>query len=240
MDSLSEICGIGDLHQVFIIPWAVRSTGFRNQRVISPNSVLTLGARAVGLWTEKPQPGIKVLIPLEHMAAIEDVTILLYGRLSFLPFGDRLTIRYNTVCREALEPALLALRNRLAGPAQEIPPAENEVAELSFKWQHVLRKALVRLEESNPVVSRFARVPGWPRHAAERGQLLVLNPFELVYVCDPTDSVGQFGEDSFVVPRSHITGIHIRENNLEVSSNGARFLLSMAPPLCEAAIRWLT
>ncbi|MGO9310842.1 MAG: hypothetical protein ACLQDL_17675, partial [Spirochaetia bacterium] len=234
-----EICGIENLRQVFIIPMAVRSTGLRNKRVISPNSVMALGARAVGLWTEKPERGVKVVIPLELIGAIEDVTILLYGRLSFLPFGDRLTIRYNTVCRTGLEPALLELRKRLAGPAQTIPADEGGAAELPFKWHNVLRRALVRLEQNNPVVFSFASVPGWSRRSAERGQLLVLNPFELVYICDPVESMEQYGDDSFVVPRSRMTGLEIQGDSLHVSSNGASFLLSMSEPLRAAAIRWL-
>lgn len=107
LESLSESCGIEGLRQVFLIPRAVRSIGWRDQKVISPNSVLAIGSRAVGLWTEKPEPGVKVMIPLKKLSAIEDVTILLYGRLSFFSFGDRLTIRYNTLARSGLEPALL-------------------------------------------------------------------------------------------------------------------------------------
>ncbi|MGA2976295.1 MAG: hypothetical protein ABSF77_13380 [Spirochaetia bacterium] len=238
LESLRDICGIEGLNQVFIIPLAVRTTGWHGQKVISPNSVLAIGNRAVGLWTEKPHPGVKIAIPLEKLAAIEDVTILLYGRLSFLSLGDRLTIRYNTVAREGMEPALLELRKRLAGPAQEVPPDEIEAAGLPYKWSYVLGTTLVRLEENTPVVSRFASVRRRLRRAAERGQLLALNPFELVYVFDPVESMERYGEDSFTVPRARMTGVRIQDEELEVSSNGVRFLLSMAPPLREAAIRW--
>jgi hypothetical protein len=64
-----------------------------------------------------------------------------------------LTIRYNTVARDGLEPAVLELRKRLTGPAQGIPPEDKGAQELSFKWNNVLHKALVRLQESNPVIS---------------------------------------------------------------------------------------
>jgi hypothetical protein len=238
-ESLEEICGIRALSQIFIIPLAVRSVGGRSRKVISPNSVLALGDRAVGLWTEKPQPGVKLSIPLERVAAIEDVTILLYGRLSFVPFGDRLTIRYNTVARNEMEPALLELRKRLAGSALPMPFVEQWATELPFKWKILLGEPLVRLEKSSPVVFSFAAVHGRFRGEAERRQLLVLNPFELVYVCDPTESTERYGVDSFVVPRSRITGVRMQENSLEVSSNGAPILLSMAPSLREAAVRWV-
>jgi len=238
-EALDRVCGVRHLEQIFIIPWAVRSTGMLAQKVISPNSVLALGDHAVGLWTEKPEPGVKITIPLEMVAAIEDVTILLYGRLSFVPFGDRLTIRYNTVARREMEPALLAFRKRLAGSAHPLPPVEPDVVAPPFKWTVILRDPLVRLEESLPVVYSFASVQGRSRDKAARRQLLAMNPYELVYVCDPTESTEPYGVDSFVVPRSRITKVEIREDQLEVTSNGADISISMAKPLREAAVKWM-
>src|SRR5208337_3810248 len=135
LESLNEICGIEGLRQVFILPRAARTTGLGEQKVISPGSVLGIGTRAVGLWTEKPEPGVKVAIPLERLSAIEDVTILLYGRLSFLSFGGRLTIRYNTLARFALEPALLDLRKRLGGSPQPLPREDERSPVLPIKWE---------------------------------------------------------------------------------------------------------
>jgi hypothetical protein len=238
LESLEQICAIEGLHQVFIIPWAVRSVGLRGPKVVSPNSVLTIGSRAIGLWTEKPQPGVKATIALEELAAIEDITILLYGRLSFLSFGQHLTIRYNTVARDELEPALLELRKRLAGPAQRIPRDADAAAKLPFKWNTLLHGAFARLDKSDPIVFQFAGVPRKRRHETERGQLLVLNPNELVYMCDPPEEAHQYGEDSFIVPRSRMTEVQVQESILEVTSNKARFSLSMAPALREAAARW--
>ena len=177
--ALRDTCGLEDLHQVFIIPWAVRSIGLGDRKVISPNSVLAIGRRAVALWTEKPEPGIKITIPLDEVAAIEDVTILLYGRLSFVPFGQQLTIRYNTVARRALEPALLELRRRLAGPAREVPPEDDRAADLPFKWYNLIQTAQVRMERDAPVAFRFHRAPKKSRASRsehQRGELLVLTP----------------------------------------------------------------
>jgi hypothetical protein len=238
LESLSESCGIEGLRQVFLIPRAVRSIGWRDQKVISPNSVLAIGSRAVGLWTEKPEPGVKVMIPLKKLSAIEDVTILLYGRLSFFSFGDRLTIRYNTLARSGLEPALLELRRRLTGSPQPIPGEDDGSAELPFKWKRLLRSALIRLNEDASVAFRFANAPRSSRHDIERGQLLVLNPHELVYMCDPVEASHNYGEDSFILPRSRINAVRVREKNLEVFSTGAHFSLSMVSELCEAAARW--
>jgi hypothetical protein len=240
LESLREICGVEGLHQVFIIPWAVRGLGA--QKLISPNSVLAIGARAVGLWTEKPEPGVKVSILLDAVAAIEDITILLYGRLSFLPFGDRLTIRYNTMARPELEPSLLELRKRLAGPAQRVPQEKEREGKLPSKWRNVVRSISVRLQEGAPVAFRFAELPKRSRHDVKHCQLLVLNPYELVSMSDPvdSDSMDNLGEDSFIVPLSRISGVEIQEKDLAITSNGVHFGLSMLPELCEAATRWLS
>ena len=240
LGSLNESCSLEGLRQVFVIPWAVRSTGCGDQKVISPESVLGVGTRAVGLWTEKPGRGVKVLIPLDRLAAIEDLTILLYGRLSFLSFAEKLTIRYNTLARSNLRPALLELRERLAGPPLPLPLEEEEVAELPIKWKRLLRSPYLRFRESAPVAFRFAVTPGKSRDDVQRGQLLVVNPHELVYMFDPLEASHNYGEDSFIVPRPRITRVRVREKYLEVASNGARLSLSMAPELREAAARWLS
>jgi hypothetical protein len=238
-EALERVCGIHELGQIFIIPWAVRSTGSLAQKVISPNSVLALGDQAVGLWTEKPEPSVKITIPLERVAAIEDVTILLYGRLCFVPFRDRLTIRYNTVARHEMEPALLALREKLAGAAQPLPVVDQSREELPFKWKVLIEQPLARLLGNSPVIYSFALVRGKSRNEAPRGQLLTLNPFEFVYICDPTESTERYGVDSFVLPRARITGVHIRDNDLEVRCNGAIIPIPMASSLRSAAMKWL-
>ncbi len=113
-----------------MIPRSARLTGCGEEKVISPHSVLGIGTRAVGLWTGEPGPGVKVVIPMERLSAIEDVTILLYGRLSFISASGRLTIRYNTLARSGLEPALLELRQRLAGPPGTLPIEDSVAQEL--------------------------------------------------------------------------------------------------------------
>jgi hypothetical protein len=237
-ESLRNACGVEGLSQLFIIPRAVRSTGCRDQKVIAPYSVLAIGSRALGLWTEKPEPGVKALIPLERVSAIEDVTILLYGRLSFISFGINLTVRYNTLARFGLVPALLRLRRLLSGSPQPIPRDDSVSPELPFKWKRALQSAWVRLDEDAPVAFRFAYAPRKSRDDIERGQLLVLNPHELVYMCDPESAPHHYGADSFILPRSRITSVRVREDKLEINSNGARFSSPMMPGLTEGAARW--
>jgi len=237
LEGLNAGCSLSALRQVFLIPMAVRSTG--HEKVVSPASVLGIGNRAVGLWTEKPRAGVKVLIPLERLSAIEDVTILLYGRLSFFSFGDRLTIRYNTLARSSLRPVLLELRQRLAGAPLPLPQEQESAAELPIKWRRLLRSPQVRFREGAPVAFRYAVTRRRSPDDIDRGQLLVINPHELLYLCDPEEASHNYGEDSFIVPRPRITRVRVREKYLEVASNGARLCLRMAPELRQAAARWL-
>jgi hypothetical protein len=237
LESLRKTCAIERLDEVFVIPWAVRGTTlFAGRMVITPNSVLALGSRAVSLWTEKPEPGIKASIAVGELAAIEDVAILLYGRLSFLSRDARLTVRYNTVARRELEPALLGLRKRLVGPAQPIP-REGEFARLPLKWKNIVHSNLVCLEENASVAFRLAEGPGRSRRDEKRAHLLALNPCELVYVQDPLDY--RYGSDSFIAPRSKISEVRTGGEHLSITSNNARFRLSMLPELQDAAASWL-
>jgi hypothetical protein len=206
--------------------------------VISPRSVLGIGTRAVGLWTEEPVAGVKVAIPLERLSAIEDVTILLYGRLSFISPSEKLTIRYNTLARSGLESALLEVRQRLAGPPEGLPREDHKAGELPVKWKRLLRSPVLGFHEDAPVTFCFAHAPRAFRQDVDRGQILVVNPHELVYMCDPPEASHNYGADSFIVPRPRITRVRDRERYLEVASNGARLSLEMVAELREAGARW--
>jgi len=239
LKSLQDLCGIDRLGQVFIIPETVRSIGWKERRVVSPESVLALGSRAVALWTGKPEPGIKACVPLDQIAAIEDVTILLYGRLSFISPGTRLTVRYNILARRGFEPALRELRRMLAGPARPVPRNGGESSSLPFKWRRLLEAPLVRLSGGAPVAFRFARVRRRAPFDIERGELLALTPSELLFLCDPPDAGHTYGEDSCVVSRARITRVLRERPGLRVCSNGAELPLAMEPALSEAAAGWL-
>jgi len=238
LDALIECCSLEGLRQVFMIPRAARLAGCGDQKVICPRSVLGIGTRAVGLWTEEPEPGVKVVISLERLSAIEDVTILLYGRLSFISPSERLTIRYNTLARSGLGPALLELRQRLAGPPEVLPREDPGVRELPVKWKRLLRSPLLGFHEDAPVTFRFAHAPRASRQDVDRGQILVVNPHELVYMCDPPEASHTYGADSYIVPRPRITRVRDREKCLEVASNGARLSLAMVSELRKAGARW--
>jgi len=237
-EALTESCRVAAFRQFFLVPGAVRFTGVPGQLVASPDSVLAMGTSAVGLWTARPEPGVKVLIPLSRLAAVEDATVLLYSRLRFISFEETLTVRYNALARAGLRPALLELRERLYDAPLPLPPGEPPAAHLPMKWRRLLRSPVARLRDDMPVAVRFTVEPGAPGDDVQRGQLLVLSPHELVYLCDPREASHNYGEDLFIVPRQRITRVRARERYLEVSSNGARLCLDMAVELRQAAGDW--
>jgi hypothetical protein len=139
-----------------------------------------------------------------------------------------------------LRPAIQELRERLAGQPLPLPPGEGGTPELPMKWKRFLRGPLFRFREGAPIAYRFAVAPPSRRDDVERGQLLVVNPYELEYFCDPPEASHNYGVDTHIIPRQRITRVRARDRYLEVASNGARLSLSMAPELRAAAAQWLS
>jgi hypothetical protein len=90
------------------------------------------------------------------------------------------------------------------------------------------------------VVFRFAVAPAETGEDIDRGQLLVLNPHELVYMQDPLAASHNYGEDVVIVPRARLTQARVRDDRLEIAACGARVALPMAPDLLQEATRWLS
>jgi hypothetical protein len=251
-EALRDACCAGSLGQLLVIPSCVRLVGQGSRKVITPLEVMGVGSRAVGLWTEKPLPGLKVTIPLEELCAIEDVHILLYGKLSFISSNRKLTIRYNTVCRRVLEPLLFTLRKALAGPALTLPcradangagtPGGRQAA-IPFKWNFLLHYPFSTLDDAAPRVFRFSEEPrrrAGKRSRAARGHLMIVTPYELVSLCDPPESFHSYGVDSLFIPRARIREVTLRAKGVEVTAGGASFSLSLAPDLLSAMSGWFS
>ncbi len=235
---LHDHCGVEELGRTLIIPSSVRAIGQRNRRVITPQEVLAVGERAVSLWAEKPLPGVKISISLDELSAIEDVHILLYGRLSFVSRDQRLTIRYNTVCRRALEPLLARLRKAMAGPALRVPQKCSEGAAIPFKWNYLLNYPFSTLDDKAPRDFRFSREAPRRRAGIARGHMMIMTPYELISLRDPSESDLSYGVDSLFIPRARIQGVALAGNRLEITANGASFTLPLTPALRETVGSW--
>jgi hypothetical protein len=169
------------LEQFFVIPTGCRRTGSRRTRhITTPTQVLGLGDDAIALWVDAPpRPGVRVIIALDMLAAIDDVEFLLDGRLSFLSADDRLTVRYNTVGRSSVEPAIGAVRAAVAGDPSPLP-GQPVTAELPVKWRNIARSPRVLLRPDEPALLLFARPPSAPRDT-----LVAITAHELVVAREP-------------------------------------------------------
>jgi hypothetical protein len=233
-EPIAEACGLQSISEVFVIPSAVRLIGLMGRRVITPVQVLGMGPRGVALWAETPQPGTVGTIRTDELSYVEDVEILLYGRLSFYSAGTRLTIRYNTVARRWMEPALLALRRKMAPGSHSVPREEASDAELPFKWRYIL---------GSPFLAQGERPSRTFRYSVSRRKkagLLVLTDKELVYVRDSTFLMDPYGIDRFFFPRSRISSFRADQKALMLDCAGSRASIPMEPPLLDAARRWLS
>jgi len=238
LPELRDVCGIGSHAEVFVIPASVRFTSSAGRKVITPTQVLAIGPRAVALWAEGPTPGIAVSISLEELAYLEDIVILLYGRLSFFSAGSRLTIRYNTVARRWLEPSLLALRKRISGGSGALPRIREQPA-LPYKWDVILHSPFLDLGEGPPPAYHYCATAARNRKLPAKGQLLLLSAAELIYVRDSQDPLMFYGVDRFLLPRSRVESIRAESRALEATCNGADISLAMPQPLVETAVSWL-
>ena len=236
---LRDVCGIDSHAEVFVIPASVRFTSSGGRKVITPTQVLAIGPRAVALWAEWPRAGIAVSIGLGDLAYLEDVVILLYGRLSFFSARARLTIRYNTVARRWLEPSLLALRKRISCARGDLPRAGAQPPVLPYKWDVILHSPFLDLGDGTPPVHRYYATAPRNRRLPSKGQLLVLSAAELIYVRDSQDPMMFYGTDRFLFPRSRMESVRAERRVLELTCNGADVSLAMPQPLMETAVGWL-
>ncbi len=236
---LRDACGVDSHAEVFVIPASVRFTSSARRKVITPVQVLAIGPRAVALWAEWPAPGIAASISLEELAYLEDIVILLYGRLSFFSARGRLTIRYNTVARRWLEPSLLALRKRISCGSAQVPRARGQPPALPYKWDVILHSPFMDLGGGPPPSYAYCATPARKKKLPAKGQLLLLSSAELIYVRDSLDPLMFYGADRFLFARSRLESVHAESRGLAVSCNGAGVSLPMPRPLMETAVSWL-
>jgi hypothetical protein len=130
--------------------------------------------------------------------------------------------------------AMLLSRRAFAHFLLDLGPELEQVADLGVGK---LRQPCLSRADHGPESDCFG-VAAWEfRDDIERGQLLVVNPYEVISLCDPIAASHNYGEDSLIVPRHRISRVRFREKHLELVSNGARLALPVAPALREAAAR---
>ncbi len=233
VEALAHECGAQELDQLFVIPSSPRLAGEGRRWVETPTQVLGFGHHGVGLWVDAtPTPGVHRVIPHADLAAIVDERILLYGRLSFLAGNQALRVRYNTVSRWHLQPALASLRRLVAtqpGPVPDVEPPK-----LTHKWRVITASETVRPAAGEKVAVFFGSHRTHPRRPA-RPALLAVTSRELIVVRQPYDRA-DYGADALYVSRQRIEQLEAERSTLRLRTAGAHLELLLDDALAAAAL----
>jgi hypothetical protein len=196
--------------------------------------VLGFGDRGVGLWVDAPSaPGVQRVIPHADLSAIADECVLLYGRLSFLAGDQALRVRYNTVSRWYLWPALASLRRSVAtqpGPVPDVAPPK-----LPHKWRVISNSDAVRPAAGEKVAMYFGSHRRVRRKRALPA-LLAVTSRELIVVRQPFGDRAGYGSDALYVSRQRIEQLEAERSMLRLRTAGAHLELLLDDGLAAAAL----
>jgi hypothetical protein len=235
VEALAHECGAHELEQLFVIPSSPRRVGDGRWRwVETPTQVLGFGDHGVGLWVDAtPAPGVHRVIPHADLAAIADEHILLYGRLSFLAGDQALRVRYNTVSRWQLQPALASVRRSVAtqpGPVPDVEPPK-----LTHKWRVIADSETVRPAAGEKVAVFFGSHRPHRRRRAVPA-LLAVTSRELIVVRQPYGDRAGYGSDALYVSRQRIEQLEAEGSTLRLRTAGAHLELLLDEGLAAAAL----
>jgi hypothetical protein len=161
----------------------------------------------------------RLVDPTSRLIAVDDRTILLYGRLRLMAADRQLVVRYNTVSRRDLQENLSELRRRMATKPQPIVSgflwldARNEgmgQPALPHKWRVVLEHQMVRPNLDEPAIIAVGDVTEirGGRNRPPAG-VAVLGSRELVIVNEPSEflEAARYGVDLLAVPRERLDSL---------------------------------
>lgn len=236
LEELGQAVGVSTFRDVFVVPAHTRPgrMGGSRLQLLTPAGVLGFGPGGVGLWIGAPaEPGVRVALRPEQVAAIETSHVLLYARLTILATDARLNIHYNAVAEHELHPLVLALRRRVAPTELDLPDVPVPNAGLPYKWRRLLTSHTARLNGGDPVAAVAGPLPvslrSDPAYAA-----VVLTPRELVVLADPVlveRTGGRHGLDTHCIPRTRIEQVRADGPLLRVRVSGADLQLPLGERL---------
>jgi hypothetical protein len=238
-EALESACGAWRLDQLFVVPTAARSV------VDDPEAWITTPAQVVGLAEERvahwidadPQPHIAAALALDELAAIDHAQIGPYMRLTLLAHDRRLTVRYDTVARHELDPALCALRAAATGCPLPVP--DEPELDLSHEWAHLVHSTAVRLQAGEPIAVRLGQLPTHARDHA-RGALLALTPHELILAREPNPDLlagsAPSGHDLLSIPRGRLEGAEVAAAGARLRTGGVEIDLALPQSLAHGFV----
>ncbi len=216
--ALASECGPLGLDQLYVVPRTTRLVN-RLNCVITPAMVLGFGESRIGLWIDDGPEGRTSSLPVDDLLAVDDRTILLYGRLRLVAAAHQIVVRYNTVSRTEVQQNLGRLRARMATRAEPVQPrfvwgdAEDDsrtAADLPHKWRVVLENPAVRPDLDEPVViaaGDLAEIRAGRTRPASG--VAVLGSRELVIANEPVEYLdrARYGVDLLAIPRERLDSL---------------------------------
>jgi hypothetical protein len=216
--AVEGVCGPVQLSRVFVVPRTTRLVD-SSRCVITPTKVLGFGEEVVAVWIDDGPEGRVMSMPTEQLDAVDDRTILLYGRLRLIASDAQLVVHYNTVARDDLRDDLCRLRSQMATRELPVSPGflwldpsnpRPDRAGLPHKWLVVLDSAAVRPNPAEPVVVAVGNLTEIRRGKTRPPSgVAVLGPRELVIASEPSDYRGRdrYGVDLLAVPRERLDSV---------------------------------
>lgn len=231
--------GMGNL---LVVPPQARParSGRSRTQLLTPASVLGFGPYGAALWVGPPtaRPGVQVVVPAQHVSAVETVHILLYARLTIRAAGAWLTVRYNAVADRELRPLVQALRRRTADALQDLPATPALEGGLPYKWRRLLTSDEARLDDGEPMAAVAGRLPT-SRRADPAYAAVVLTPHELIVLADPVHADptgGHYGLDSHYLPRAGVEQLHADGPLLRIRVRGTDLAMPLGEQLANCAV----
>jgi hypothetical protein len=239
VETLAASVGALQPGSVILLPRTPRSVGPRSW-VVTPACVLGIGADALALWVGAPVDGVVARIPLAEVAAIVDLTVLLFGRLEIVGPEGSIVLRYNTVGREEIRSALAAIRRSWPSPGEPRgTPAGPRPEDLPHKWMALLRSR--EMLPGGPQARLVAAGAVADPKATRRNGLATLSGTELLVVTEPDTpgGSGAYGTDLVAVPRARLAHLSVTRDRIEAvvaSGRGEVRLRIPAHPTLAAAV----
>ncbi len=249
--ALEPVCGPLALARLFVVPRTTRLVD-PTHCVVTPAKVVGFGETVVAVWVDDGPEGRVLSLAIDRVAAVEDRTILLYGRLRLIAADAHLAIRYSTVSRDDLVPNVCRLRRRMATTAMAsesgflwLDPLDQGLPQsaLPHKWRVVLDYPTVRPDPDEPAAVAVGNLTAVRRGRTRRPSgLAVLGSRELVIANEPSEylDADRYGVDLLAVPRDRLDSLGWDGRSLTVhfarEQLGAEGFSSVISPLDESLV----
>jgi hypothetical protein len=197
----------------------------------TPLCVLGAGDRAAGLWVQAlPEPGVRAVIPVGQVAAIEQVAAGMRCQLIITGQDGRLEVRFSAADSGPADALARRLRRRAAGSPGPVPGGSAGRG-LPRSWRPVPGMAELPLD-GDEIAIAGRRSPGTSRKIT-----VAVTSRELII----SATRGPAGQSrTLYVPRQRFERASFRAGLLRLRSAGTDVTVALRSRKLAAAASWLT